>query len=147
MKTDLVLNIRPLMLRRQQIRNLPALRRNRLRANLGRLAFGDTVKDPRELVVRVLADSLRAVRVIVVESFRRTKSFDEREIARAASRDDLAAGENGELNGQTAGRGAAAVDEDGVVRFLSTWQRESQTLVKALSDSCHAHAERAGVFV
>lgn len=113
------------MLRRQQIRNLPSLRRNRLRADLRRLAFGDTVKDTRELVVRVLADFLRALRVIVVESFHSAESFDEGKIARAASCDDLTAGEDSELNGQTARCGAAAVDEDGVVGFLSAWKRET----------------------
>jgi hypothetical protein len=72
MKADLVLNIRPLMLRSKQIRNLTTLRGNRLRADLRRVAFRNTIEDTRELVVRVLADLLRALRVIVVESLRST---------------------------------------------------------------------------
>jgi hypothetical protein len=72
MKADLVLDVDTVVLRSKQIRNLSTLRGNRLRADLRRVAFGNTVEDTRELVVRVLADLLRALRVIVVESLRST---------------------------------------------------------------------------
>jgi hypothetical protein len=147
MKADLILNISPLMLRSKQVRNLTTLRGNRLRADLRRVAFGNTVEDSRELVVRVLADLLRALRVVVVESLRGTKSLDEREVPRTASCDNLTSRKNTKLDSKTASRGTTAIDKKRVVRFLSTRQRQSQALVETLSDSCDSYAERAGVFV
>lgn len=103
------------MLSLKQIRDLSALRRDRLRADLGRSALRNAIEDARELVVGVLADLLGAVRVVVVESLGGAQGLDEGEVARAARRDDLAAGEDGELDGQRACSGAAAVDQDRVV--------------------------------
>jgi hypothetical protein len=62
------------------------------------LALRDAVQNTGELVVRVLADLSRTVSVLVVKSFHGTKSLDEGEIARTASRDNLAARENSELD-------------------------------------------------
>jgi hypothetical protein len=62
------------------------------------LALRDAVQNTGELVVRVLADLSRTVSVFVVKSFHSTKSLDEGEIARTASRDNLAARENSELD-------------------------------------------------
>jgi hypothetical protein len=147
MKADLVLDVGAVVLRSKQVRNLTTLRRNRLRADLRRVAFGNAIKDTREFVVRVLADLLRAVRVVVVESFRCTKSFDEREVPWAASRDYLTSRKHTKLDSKTASRSTTTIDQKWVVRFLSTRQRQSQALVETLSDSGHTHAERAGVFV
>ena len=58
------------MLGLQKVRDLTTLGRNCLGADSWRLALGDTVKDASELVVRVLANLLRAVRIVVVESLR-----------------------------------------------------------------------------
>ena len=96
--TDLVLNIGAIVLRSKKVRDLAALGRNRLRADLRRLALGDAIKDARELVVRVLTDLLRAVWIVVVESLGSAESLDEGEIARAARRDDRAARKDGELD-------------------------------------------------
>lgn len=125
----LVLDISAIVLRGKKVRDLAALGRDRLGADLRRRAFGDTVEGARELVARVLADLLRDVWVVVVESLRGTESLDEGEVARAASRDDLAARKHGELNRQAARRSAAAVDEKRLVCFLAAGQWEPQALI------------------
>ena len=94
----LVLDISAVVLRGKKVRDLAALGRDRLGADLRRRALGDTVEGARELVARVLADLLRDVWIIVIESLRGTESLDEGEVAWAASRDDLAARKHGELN-------------------------------------------------
>lgn len=128
-KAHLVLNISAIVLRRKKVRDLAALGGNRLGADLRRGALGNAVEHLCELVAGVLADLLRDVRVVVVESFRGAESLDEGEVARAASCDDLAAREHSKLDRQTAGRGAATVDKQWLVRLLTTRQWESQALV------------------
>jgi hypothetical protein len=147
MEADLVLDVGAVVLRSKQVRNLTTLRRNRLRADLRRVAFGNTIEDARELVVRVLADLLRAFWIIVVESFHGTKSLHEREIPWAASGDNLTSRKNTKLDSKTTSRSTSAIDQKRVVCFLSTWQRQTQTLVETLSDCCDSYAERAGIFV
>ena len=125
----LVLDISAIVLRGKKVRDLAALGRDRLGADLRRRALGDTVEGARELVARVLADLLRDVWIIVIESLRGTESLDEGEVAWAASRDDLAARKHGELNRQAARRSAAAVDEKRLVCLLAARQWETQALV------------------
>jgi hypothetical protein len=119
-KAYLVLDVSAIVLRSKKVRDLAAFGRNRLGADLRRRALRDTVKHLCELVVGVLADLLRDVRVVVVESLGSTESLDEGEVTRAASGDDLAAREHSELDRQTAGRSAAAVNEQWLVRLLTT---------------------------
>jgi hypothetical protein len=147
MEADLVLDVGAVVLRSKQVRNLTTLRRNRLRANLRRLAFGNTIKDSRKLVVRVLADFLRTLRIIVVESLRSTKRLHKSEVPRAASRDNLATRKNTKLDSKTASRRTTTINQERVVRFLSTRQRQSQALVETLSDSRDSYTERGRVFV
>ena len=73
----LVLNISPLMLGIKQIRHRTSLGPNSLRADLRRLALGNAVEDLGQLVASVLANLLRALRVVVVESLRGTERLDE----------------------------------------------------------------------
>lgn len=145
--TDLILDIGAVVLGSQQVGDLAALGRDGLGADLGRIAFGNAVEDTRELVAGVLADLLRAVWVVVVESLSGAQGLDEREVARAASRDDLAARQHGELNRQRAGGGASTVDQDRVTSLATTRQRQTQTLVQALTDSRDSHTERGGFLV
>jgi hypothetical protein len=147
MEADLVLDVGAVVFGSKQVRNLSTLRGNRLRADLGRLAFGNTVKDTREFIVRVLADLLRTLWIVVVESLCCTESLHKRKVARAASGDNLTSRKNTKLDSKTASRSTTTIDQKRVVRFLSTWQRQSQALVETLSDCCDAHAERTGVFV
>ena len=136
------------MLGVKQVRDRASLGRDGLGADLGRVALGNAVKDLRQLVAGIFADLLRAVRVVVVESLGGTKSLDEGEVARRASGDHLATRQDSELDRQTASRGAAAIDQERFVGLLSTArQRQAETLVEALSDSCDSHAEGGGVFV
>jgi hypothetical protein len=146
--SDLVLNISPLMLRVKQIRHRTSLGPNSLGADLRRVALGNAVEDLGQLVASVLADLLRALRVVVVESLRGTERLDEGEVARRASGNNLAAGQNSELDRQAAGRGAAAVDQQRLIRLLPTARkRQAETLVETLSDGCDSHAEGGGVLV
>lgn len=121
-KAHLVLNISAVVLRSKKVRDLAALGRNRLGADLRRRALGNTVEHFGELVARVLADLLRDVRVVVVESLGGAEGLDEGEVARTASGDDLAARKDSELNRQAAGRSAAAVDKQWLVRLLAAGQ-------------------------
>jgi hypothetical protein len=146
-ETDLVLNISTLMLRSKQIRNLTTLRRNRLRADLRRLAFGNTIENTREFVIRVLADLLRTLRITVIESLHSTKRLHKSEIPRAASRNNLATRKNTKLDSKTARRRTTTINQKRVASLLSTRQRQSQALVETLSNSRDAHAERGRVFV
>jgi hypothetical protein len=75
----------------EQIRDLSAFGGNCLRADLRRLALGNTVEDFREFVVCVLADFLRALGVIVVEGLGGAERFDKIEVTRAAGCDDFTA--------------------------------------------------------
>jgi hypothetical protein len=147
LETDLILDVGAIMLRSKKVRHLTTLRRNRLRADFRRLALRDTIKDTRELVIRVLADLLRTVGIIIVESLLSTKRLHKSEIPRAASRDNLTPRKNTKLDSKTASRRTTTINQERVVRFLSTRQRQSQALVETLSDSCDSHAERTGVFV
>jgi hypothetical protein len=145
---DLVLNISTVMLRVKQVRHRASLGRDSLGADLRRVALGNTIKDLGELVAGVLADFLRALRVVVVESLGSAQRLDEGEVARRASRHHFTARQNSELNRQAASRGAAAVDEQRFVGLLSTArQRQAEALVETLADGCDAHAEGGGVFV
>jgi hypothetical protein len=135
------------VLRGKKVRDLAALGRNRLGADLRRGTLRDAVEHFGELVAGVLADFLRDVGVVVVESLGGTESLDEGEVARAASGDDLAAREHSELNCQTAGRGAATVNEQWLVRLLGARQWESQALVQCLSDGGDTNTKRAGFLV
>lgn len=142
------LDITPLMLRRaEQIANLAALGRHRITANLRRLALGNAIKHLRQPVLGVLPDLLPAVRVVVVEGLARAERLDEGEVARRAGREDLAAGVDGVLDGEAAGRGTAAVDEEGDVGFARAREGQAQALVEALSDGEDADAESGGFFV
>lgn len=145
--TYLILDIGAVVLGSQQVGDLAALGGNGLGADLGRLALGDTVEDASELVAGVLADLLSAVGVVVVKSLRGAQGLDEREVARAASRDDLAARQHGELNRQRAGGGASTVDQDRITSLATTRQRQTQTLVQTLTDSRDSHTERGGFLV
>ena len=144
----LVLNISPLMLGVKQIRHRTSLGPNSLGADLRRLALGNAIKDLRQLVASVFADLLRALRVVVVESLRGTERLDEGEVARRASSHNLAAGQNSELDRQTAGSGAATVDQQRLISLLpAARKRQAETLVETLSDGCDSHAEGGGVLV
>lgn len=143
----LVLDIGAVVLRGQQVEHLAALGRDGVRADVRRRALGNAVEGARELVARELADLLRAIGVVVVERLRGAEGLDEGKVARAARRDDLAAGQDRELNRQAAGRGATAVDEDRVIGLLGAGQRHAELLVQRLADGRDADAERAGVLV
>jgi len=125
----LVLDISAIVLRGKKVCDLAALGRDRLGADLRRRTLRDTVKHLCELVARVLADLLRDVRVVVVESLSSTESLDEGEVARATSRDHLATRKHSELNRQTARRSATTINKQRLVRLLAARQRESQALV------------------
>lgn len=143
----LVLDVSAVVLGGKQVEDLAALGRDGVGADVRRRALGNAVEGARELVARELADLLRAIRVVVVERLRGAERLDEREVARAARRDDLAAGQDRELDRQAARRGAAAIDQDRVVGLLSAGQRHAELLVQRLADGRDADAERAGVLV
>lgn len=117
------------MLGSKKVRDLTALGRDGFGADSGRIALRDTVEDVSELVAGVLADFLRAVRVVVVECLCSTQSLNEWGVTRAASRDYLATRQNSKLDRQTARRSATTVDQNGVVRLLTARKRQAQALI------------------
>lgn len=145
--TDFVFDISAAVPGCKEVRNLAAMRRDCLRADLRRIVFGDAVQHAGELVLCVFANLLRTVWFFVVESLHGAEGLGEPEVTRTAGGDDLATREVSELDGKTASCGTAAVDKYGLVQLSNFWQRETQALVETLSDSRDTDAKRAGFLI
>ena len=101
-------------------------------------------------VVRKFTDLGAAIRVVVIVAGGAAEGFAEGKGCRRGGGDDAVIGEGGELDGEGACCGAAAVDEDvrSIVLSLSVcvlrggqgWKREFQRLVETLTDSRDADA-------
>lgn len=104
--------------------------------DVGARGFGHAVEGVSDAVVGVFFDVLGAGRGVVVEGFVGAETLDVGEVAGGAGRDDLEAGELGELDGEGAGGGGATVDEDGEFGGAGVGgERELEGLVEALSDA------------
>jgi hypothetical protein len=100
------------LLHRQDARVLPALGADGGRRDIRRRAFGDGVEDQFQTVVGGLADLGADVGLLVVEDLVGTEFLEQVEVVWGGGGSDFEAGELGELDGEGAGGGRAAVDQD-----------------------------------